>query len=241
MPGLRHDPGRGAGYAAGRTRMQFVVHHDTAGTNSYDICKWGRPGYDTGLCQILLPKEGAPWQFCEIDAVCYHAGSNVYGDYNSYGPGLEVERLSHDEPLTADQIHWLGQIGRWLDAEWGIPNVQYLGPRGGADQFHGHVNHSDLHPNPDGLTTAEFAAVTATGPIPNPDRKESNVVVYGCKDGRWFLGSGYSMAECDGGTAYVHAVAGVPVVKDLDALSIVGICVTLAKARKASDFWITKV
>lgn len=238
MPGLRHDPGRGAGYQAGHTRMQFVVHHDTAGRNSYDICKWGRPGYDTGLCQILLPVNGVPWQFCEIDAVCYHAGSNVYGDYNRFGPGLEVERM-HDEPLSVDQAYWLGQIGVWLDAEWGIPNVQYHGPRGDADNFRGHVNHSDLHPNPDGLTVDEWVQINAE--VPGPQKENSNVVVYGTKDGKWYLGSAYGIAECDGGTAWVHAAGGCPVVKDLDTLSLVGICVTLAKARKAADFWLAKV
>jgi hypothetical protein len=163
MPGLRHDPGQSAGYNAGSNRMWMVVDHDTGGVNSYNVCKNGRPGYDAGLCQILLPKVGIPWQFCEIDAICYHAGSAQYGNYNDDGPGFEVERLQ-GEPLSPDQTHWLGEINRWLAAEWGVPNVHYWGPQFPWRQadFHGHVNHRDIHPNPDGLSQAEWDAVTGS-------------------------------------------------------------------------------
>lgn len=161
MPGLRHDPGRSAGYNAGRNRMFMAVDHDTGGTNSYEICKWGRQGYNAGLCQILLPKIGVPWQFCEIDAICYHAGSSQYGDYNPYGPGYEVERLQ-GEGLSPDQIHWMGEINRWVASEWGLPNVHYWGPQfppWGAN-FNGSVNHRDIHPNPDGLSLEEWNLIT---------------------------------------------------------------------------------
>lgn len=158
--------------------MQFVVHHDTGGSNSYQICKDGRAGYGNSLCNILLPKQGTPWQFGPIDAVTYHAGSSAdydrdgdRDDYNPVGPGIEVERF-HDDPLTADQVLWLGRIGVWLAAEWGLPNVQYRGPQYGADDFRGHVNHSDLHPNPDGLTPAEWDAITA-GDIVTPEQMDT--------------------------------------------------------------------
>jgi hypothetical protein len=183
MPGLNHDPGRSAGYNAGRCRMQFVVHHDTAGANSYNICKWGRPGYNAGLCQILLPKEGVPWQFCEIDALSYHAGSQAYGDFNPFGPGFEVERLGHQEALSPDQVRWLGEIHRWMAAEWGVPNVQYRGPQYGASGWHGHVNHSDLHPNPDGLTYPEWDTVTgASAPGPGRPQGENPDMIYQATD-----------------------------------------------------------
>ncbi len=168
MPGLRRDPGRSAGYPRGRTRMQWVKHHDTAGTNSYEICKWGREGYAAGLCQILLPKVGVPWQFCEIDALCYDSG-----DWNPWGPGIEVERLGAGQTFngavlavkqeaTPDQTLWLGRINSWLEAEWGVPNVQYRGAQFGAQGFKGHVSHFDIAYNPDGLTIAEWDAITAT-------------------------------------------------------------------------------
>jgi hypothetical protein len=162
MPGLRHDPGRGAGYAAGRNQMRMPVWHSTGGTNSYDVCKNGRPGYRTGLCQILLPKVGTPWQFTEIDAICYHAGSSTYGDYNDDGPGFELERFQ-DEPPTADQTSWIGRIVAFLRDEWGVPDAHYWGPRFPAHgaNFRGHVNHSDIHPNPDGLSREEWDRITS--------------------------------------------------------------------------------
>jgi N-acetylmuramoyl-L-alanine amidase len=175
MPGLRHDPGRSAGYNAGENRMYMAVDHDTGGTNSYNVCKWGRPGYNAGLCQILLPKVGVPWQFCEIDAICYHAGSAQYGNYNDDGPGFEIERLQ-GEPPSPDQIHWMGRIIHWCDAEWSIPALHYWGPQFPWRQanFHGHVNHRDIHPNPDGLSSAEWAACTGSGPAPEPTTRRVN-------------------------------------------------------------------
>jgi len=159
MPGLLHHPGLNAGYRAGRNRMRMVVDHWTAGVNSYAICK------DRGLCQFLLPKVGVPWQFAEVDAKCWHAGSAAYGNYNGDGPGIEVERMGGHEPLTADQTHWLGRINAWLESEWGVPNVHYWGPRfpwQGAD-FHGHVNHAQIHPNDDGLSPEEWASLDNEG------------------------------------------------------------------------------
>lgn len=171
MPGAVVAPGAGASYPRGKSRMVWAVHHDTGGTNSFELCRWGHPGWGNSLCNWLFPKVGAPWQFAPADALTYHAGSSADydhdgdgDDYNPYGPGLEVERLQGEE-LTDDQKLWLGRTGLWLQQEWGIPFVQYRGPFGGADEptlFHGHVNHRDLHPNPDGLSPAEWEAVLAT-------------------------------------------------------------------------------
>lgn len=181
MTGLIRDPrDPGNPYPVARTRMQFAVHHDTAGTNSYSICKYGRAGYNNSLCNVLLPKIGAPWQFAPIDSLTYHAGSAQYGDYNGFGPGFEVERLSHDEPLSEDQFFWLGRIGVWLATEWDLPNLQYRGAHGGAIGWRGHVNHSDLHPNPDGLTFAEWDAIIAgvgTGPAPTLTQGDKMIAV----------------------------------------------------------------
>jgi len=178
MPGLRHDPGRSAGYNAGRNRMWMAVDHDTGGNNSYEICKWGRQGYNAGLCQVLFPKQGVPWQFCEIDALCYHAGSAQYGDYNPFGPGFEVERLQ-GEPLSDDQATWIGRVFAWCESEWRLPNIHYWGPQFGWWQanFHGHVNHRDIHPNPDGLSPAEWAqsaGAAGGGQEPTPIKKRGN-------------------------------------------------------------------
>lgn len=161
LPGARHDPGRSAGYPRGRVQMLWLKHHDTAGTNSYEVCRWGRPGYAAGLCTWLLPKIGTAWQFCEIDSLCFDSG-----DWNQWGPSIEVERFQ-GEGLTPDQTFWLGRIGVFA-GEHGIPNVQYRGPQFGAQGFHGHVNHRDIAHNPDGLSPAEWDAVVATS-VPEPE------------------------------------------------------------------------
>lgn len=178
MPGLIHDPGKGAGYAVGTNAMYMGVDHDTGGTNSYEIVKNGRPDAPSTLANILLPKVGVPWQFCEIDAKVYHAGSSTYGDYNPKGPGIEVERLQ-GEPLSPDQIEWLGKINAWCASEWGLPDIHYWGPQfpwWGAD-FHGWVNHRDIHPNPDGLSEAEWDEIAAP-PVPVPTIDLENLMEF---------------------------------------------------------------
>jgi hypothetical protein len=198
MPGLRHDPGRGAGYNAGQNSMEMWVDHSTQGTDSYYICKWGREGYRTGLCQILFPKVGIPWQFMEIDAVAYHAGSAAYGDYNPKGPGYEVERLFIDgvwEDLTPDQSFWIAEVNQWGQSEWGLPNMHYWGPQfpaWGAD-YHGHVNHSQIHPNNDGFTKPEWDSLgTAETPAPRKEGTDMILVVvkgdgYWCRNGQFWV------------------------------------------------------
>lgn len=170
MPGLRHDPGAAAHYALGTNSMWMMVDHWTAGVNSYGICK------DDGLCQILLPKVGVPWQFAEINAKCYHAGSKAYGDYNGAGPGLEVERFAND-PLSPDQKLWLGRINAWCASEWGLSNVHYWGPRFPWHQasFHGSVNHRDVHPNDDGISREEWDSLTAPA---TPIKKDDDPMLY---------------------------------------------------------------
>jgi hypothetical protein len=172
MPGLRHDPGLNANYRRGRNTMRMPVWHWTVGRDSYGICK------NQGLCHILLPKVGVPWQFAEIDALCFHAYHETYGKYNDDGPGMEEERFP-DEPLTPDQILWSGRIVEWLDKEWGVPPVHYWGPRFAWNQanFHGHVNHADLHPNNDGVSQSEWVAIAAPA-APTPTKKDDDPMLY---------------------------------------------------------------
>ena len=91
MDGCIIDPGKGAGYAVGRNRMQFVCMHATAGGNdpgytSYARVKNGVPDAPSTLAQWLVPYDGAPWQFTEADALCYDSPPN------DDGPGIEIER-----------------------------------------------------------------------------------------------------------------------------------------------------
>jgi len=175
MPGVWLDgavrrPGRNAGYAAGRNRLELGVLHFTVGTDSTSIG-------DQGYFHVLFPKVGPAIQFAEIDAVTWHAGgSSSMPDANQRGPGAEWERmptgnylrpgLQEADPLTPDQIEW---GGRWLEfcEAHGIPKAHYPGPQFGAAGFAGHINHGDLdRDRSDGLTPEEWAAMTGPAPAP---------------------------------------------------------------------------
>jgi len=165
MPGAVVRPGKLAGYARGRNRMEISVEHFTVGVDSTNI------GLD-GYFHLLFPKHGAPVQFAEIDALTWHAA-----EHNARGPGAEVERLGYHEPLTDDQVHWLRVYHHWLHDEWGMPLVQYRGPRFATQGFHGFVNHLDLsNQRSDGLTHAEFDLVVAGIAVPAPQSLEDEIV-----------------------------------------------------------------
>lgn len=156
-PGAIWDPGRFANYGAGRTSMQTVKVHCTAGTDSYGICK------NNGLIQWLIPYEGQPWQFAPADALCYDSGP-----YNTWGPGFEIERpvtgglirpgLSEFRDLSDSQVHELHGLIHWLADEWGFRVDLYDGPRYGCgSDFGGFVNHGDIESQrSDGMTREEW-------------------------------------------------------------------------------------
>ena len=178
IPGLRHDPGKNAGYRSGRTSRQLVVQHFTVGRDSYGLIK------NNGLAAFLLPKSGVPWQFAEADAVTAHAC-----EWNRAGAGLEFERLSWDEPLTDDQIHWGGVIVRWFADNYGIPLVLHDGARLPiGDGFRGSVNHGALvhracDQHTDGITQDDFARMIGTAtvvqsPTRNQEQSAMQTVVH---------------------------------------------------------------
>jgi hypothetical protein len=167
MPGLIHDPGSGAGYNVGRNQMRLVCVHFTAGVNSYELVKNGNAKAPSTLAQFLLPKMGVPWQFTEVDALCYDSPPNTDG------PGIEFERMGYHEPLTSDQLEWGGRIFQWLHDEWGVPLVHYDGPKvqGTIPGFHGFANHGDLDRNrSDGVTPEEWDALIG-GDMAIPDEQ----------------------------------------------------------------------
>lgn len=122
---------------------------------------------------------------------------------------------------------------------------QIIGLTGGVAGAPGAGNSTGPHLHyeyrTDPSTPVDPAPLLSGQPSPERKTKESNVTVYGTKDGKWYLGSAYGIAECDPGVAYVHALGGCPVVRDLEPLSLVGICVTLAQVAKAAEFWLSKV
>lgn len=258
MPGAVRDPGTGAGYNAGFNNMTMAVDHSTDGTNSIAICRDGRAGYDSSLCNMLFPKSGPPHQFAEINAKTYHAGSPSYGDYNGYGPGFEVERLwipdqQAWEPLTEDQIHWIGEAFRWCESEWGLPFEHYWGPQFAwwEAMFNGHVNHSQIHPNNDGFTQDEWNSIKGAKKPEEPQKKDDlmkDVVYHNTeakgKDGEFVMFFGDINANAvniSGGQAFVAVTNGAVYVDNQSTLAVVGEAITRAKARKAADFWAGKV
>lgn len=118
-PGAAVDPGRAAGYALGRTQMATVVAHFTVGRDSTNI---GRAGY----FHWLVRRDGAIVQFAETDALTWHVG-----DWNGFGPGIEVEYLPgvDDVVFTDAARSACGGLVRWLNTEWGFPLDYYDGAR----------------------------------------------------------------------------------------------------------------
>ena len=63
MPGIEHDPGTNAGYHGGRSRLESIVLHYTAGAYGGDYSV-GKRGYFNFYC----PREMPAVQFAEGDA-----------------------------------------------------------------------------------------------------------------------------------------------------------------------------
>ena len=171
LPGCTNDLGINAGYRGGRNSLQLAVAHYTVGSDSRGIAK---RGYFHWLVHQDESREGGCTQYAEIDAVTWHAGgSSGMPDANQRGPGIEFERmvtgppgpegLSEAEPLTPNQIQWANRIVEFC-AEWGIPPTLYDGPRYGARDWRGWVNHHDLDKDrSDGLTISEWNSIISPG------------------------------------------------------------------------------
>lgn len=161
FPGATRDPGKNAGYRRGRASMQLAVCHFTVGRDSRALIR------DQGLAAFLFPKHGPPFQFCEADAITSHAC-----EWNSKGPGLEVERLSWAEPFTADQTRWVGEVCRWLSTTHGIPLVHHpttsgrlpIGSAFSGFADHGGLVHKACDQHTDGWTDQEWTAAIGTSP-----------------------------------------------------------------------------
>lgn len=129
-PAVR-DPGINVGYHAGRTPMVTAVCHYTVGRDSRPI---GRQGY----FHFLISRDGQVTQFCEADAVAWHAGD----PWNGRGPGIEVEYLDEPDIFTPEAADACGRLNSWLSSEWGIPLNFYDGPR--RSDWAGFITHRSL-------------------------------------------------------------------------------------------------
>lgn len=188
LPGAYRDPGRNAHYANGRNRREIAVAHFTVGRDSRQV---GRDGYFHFLVHRDPSRENGCTQYAEVDALTWHAAA-----WNDDGPGIEYERmttggynaegLANAEPLTSNQVEWGRRIVAFL-AEWGIPIALYDGPRYGSAGWRGWVNHHDLDADRfDGLTRAEWNAITAGGGTVPADGKDDDMTVWVCgESGRW--------------------------------------------------------
>lgn len=171
MPGITHDPGAHAGYVLGACKMLNVKLHFTVGRfpGDYSI---GKQGY----FQFYIPRDNDPVQFAEANSICWDSGS-----WNGDGPGIEWERLSYDEPLTARQIINGGTIIRWLASTYGIPLTHYDGPR--VPAYNGFINHGSLlgrgetQDHTDGVTAEEWALMVAP-PTPTKGSPPMKMVRY---------------------------------------------------------------
>lgn len=119
FPGATVHDGFQMGYTNGRSQMRTVVCHFTVGRDSDSI---GRRGY----FNWLVRRDGEVIQYAEADALTWHAG-----DWNPYGPGIEVEFLPgyDDQIFTVEALASTGRLVRWLNSEWGFPLDYYDGDR----------------------------------------------------------------------------------------------------------------
>lgn len=138
FPGAVWDPGRNAGYAAGRNRMRLCVCHYTVGRDSTAI---GERGY----FHWLVRRDGEIVQFAEADAITWHAGTA-----NQWGPGIEVEYLPgvDDELWTPEAHAATGRLVDWLIG-LGISSNFYDGPRIDPSGYEGFLTHRSVQ-QPDG-------------------------------------------------------------------------------------------
>jgi hypothetical protein len=204
LDGATRTPGFNAGYTNGKTLMQFVVEHFTVGRNSHGI------GLD-GYFNMLIPKVGPPFQYAEWDAYTFHAGP-----WNRYGPGIEFERLGWDEPLTEDQLFWGGCAAVQLHEDWGIPLDHYQGPRFGAANYQGFVDHGDLDPmRSDGVSHADWLTMIRNNHTENPN-KDVIEMLYKTKDGQFWLPCAGGFQPISDGWAYVHLINGAHLIENIE-------------------------
>ena len=155
-PGAVWNPGVNAGYRAGRNTMTTAVAHYTVGRNSTGI---GLRGY----FHFLISRDGTVQQFCEADAVAWHAGD----PWNGRGPGIEIEYLDEATIFTPAQHAACGALIAWLP----IPHQFYDGPR--LTAWDGYITHRSLvqsgDPHSDYWDQSDWDAMTAP-PLLEGDR-----------------------------------------------------------------------
>ena len=163
MPGATIRYGARSGYDRGHSAMHSAVCHYTVGRDSTSIG-------DQGYFNFLVRRSGEVVQFAPVDAVTWHAG-----DWNTRGPGIEVEFLeSYDGPapqniFTGPQLAATGRVVNFIAGE-GVPLRFYDGGRvTGWDGFITHrslIQTADWHY--DYWTADQFWTAVGGGPAAPP-------------------------------------------------------------------------
>lgn len=152
-------PGKNAGYAAGRNRMQLAVCHYTVGRAS-------EPIGDRGYFHFLVARDGTVTQFAEADAITWHAGTA-----NQWGPGIEVEYLpgEDDDLWTPAAYQACAGLVEWLIG-LGIPDAFYDGDRIDPGTFSGFLTHRSVkQPDAHSDWWPDLPRTAATPPAPKED------------------------------------------------------------------------
>lgn len=184
MPGATIRPGRNAGYQAGRSSGRSCVCHYTVGRDSAGVG-------DQGYFNFLVRRSGEVVQFAPSDAVTWHAGN-----WNAWGPGIEIEFLeSYDGPapaniFTPEQLAAAGRVCHFVSEAEGIPLDFYDGARIGS--WEGFITHRSLIQSGDWhynyWTREQFAsAIGGAAAPPRPKGAAQGMFVRHSADGAIIL------------------------------------------------------
>ena len=197
FPGAVWRPGANAGYNSGHAAMTTAVAHFTVGRDSTAIG-------DRGYFNFLVARDGTIIQFAEADAITWHAGN-----WNSRGPGIEVEYLPgfDDAVFTDPQRTACGELVRWL-GQW-IPLDYYDGPRVGSHD--GFIAHGSLLQSGDSHTDSWPRSDWDQMVAPTPPLKDSDMrLFHDLATDLWWLATSNEMIVCPPDHVWNLAAAGVP-------------------------------
>lgn len=162
-PGIPFDQGS---ESQGSLNATAVILHRTYGSWNGDYSVGvgtGRPGI--GFHFLVGKADGRVVQFYDSNTKCSHAKGA-----NSWSVGIEFEG-KNEEPLTANQINFGGQIIRWLSGDIPVPLANYYdgGRKGQSNEFRGHRTVADSD-HSDYITKADYDKMVAGAPpLEEPD------------------------------------------------------------------------
>lgn len=233
------------GHGLSRPTTMGVVH------NTYGM--WGGDVSvvsQNGSAHFVIGKDEDQWiQLADTDSITYNCGN---WDANTCSVALEFTGTS-DEDLTDWQTRAGSHIIKEVSAHYGIPMTYDDGADGPNDDppFSGWYSHRAIRPDQgsqhsDFISIPEWELMVGTSGVANINQpsggKASSMIIVETSDGNWNLvnddGGSY---VCGPGVAYALGVSGVPVVRGQDPINLVGIKISLAKAKKDGITLLTKV